>query len=847
LGLQAATALEHAHQLGVIHRDIKPGNLLVDGRGELWVTDFGLAQVQGDVQLTLTGDLVGTLRYMSPEQAMARRAPIDHRTDIYSLGATLYELLTFAPAFGGTDRQELLRQIAFEEPQRPRRLNKAVPAEFEVVVLKAMEKNPADRYASAQELADDLERLLKDEPVQARRPTLVHRLRKWGRRHSAVVWSAAVAAAVVVVLAIAGLTLGLILMDRERDRTVAEQGRTAAALEKEARRRRQAQAALDALTSAFVEDRLSRQAELLPEHRAFLEEALKAYEEFAADTGEDEEAHRGVANAYFRVGVIQHRLGHLPEAERAFRAALTRYDRLDQLRPPDSRSTLQRAATWNQLGNVLREAGRPGEAETAFQRARGFGGQARGKAGAPEPALDLIGIKVLMNQALNRELQGDPQGAAAGYREVLTRLAGVETRQAVSQDELSLLAKCRSNLGSALNSLGQDREAVLHLQKAVAAFELLRRHFPREPEHRSGLAKAMHNLGSAQQALHDLKEAERLFRQAADVETELVKDYPGVPDYRADLALHLARLATVLRLTGRKRQAETPSREAAAAAAQAAKDRPRAIELRQQELGLRENLATLLAEMRRFREAEPLMREALAGWHRLAEDFRDNPWPAIGGARARWNLANMLLEQGKDRDALAETTAAVRELDAVAARPAMRSAAEPALGKALADHAMVLVRLRRYDEARKACERGLRLNDPRSRPPLLWYHATALSHLGKAVEAATSLDRLVQAGGVPAQFLFPAACMYARAVSVSGRDAKLTDHFSGQSVAHLRLAHRAGEFRGPAGKQRLLQEHDLDPLRGRPEFRDLLAEIDKPPRDADGKAWGRTTPPPDGP
>src|SRR5262249_59480474 len=99
LGMEAARALEHAHGLGVIHRDIKPANLLVDGQGHLWVTDFGLAQVQSDARLTLTGDLVGTLRYMSPEQALAPAVGVDHRTDLYALGATLYELLTLTPAF----------------------------------------------------------------------------------------------------------------------------------------------------------------------------------------------------------------------------------------------------------------------------------------------------------------------------------------------------------------------------------------------------------------------------------------------------------------------------------------------------------------------------------------------------------------------------------------------------------------------------------------------------------------------------------------------------------------------------------------------------------------------------
>src|SRR5262249_30463628 len=114
LGMQAAEALDHAHQMGIVHRDIKPANLLLDATGRLWVTDFGLAQVQSDTRLTMTGDLVGTLRYMSPEQALAQRVVVDHRTDIYSLGATLYELLTSEPAFPGQDRQELLRQIAFE-------------------------------------------------------------------------------------------------------------------------------------------------------------------------------------------------------------------------------------------------------------------------------------------------------------------------------------------------------------------------------------------------------------------------------------------------------------------------------------------------------------------------------------------------------------------------------------------------------------------------------------------------------------------------------------------------------------------------------------------------------------
>lgn len=147
LGRQAAPALEHAHQAGIVHRDVKPGNLLLDSRGQLWVTDFGLAQVTGDTGLTVTGELLGTLRYASPEQALGRRGVMDHRSDVYSLGATLYELLTLRPPFDGRDRHELLRQISDEDPPTPRSINSAIPVGLETIVLKALRKDPVDLYA----------------------------------------------------------------------------------------------------------------------------------------------------------------------------------------------------------------------------------------------------------------------------------------------------------------------------------------------------------------------------------------------------------------------------------------------------------------------------------------------------------------------------------------------------------------------------------------------------------------------------------------------------------------------------------------------------------------------------
>jgi serine/threonine protein kinase len=160
-GVQVAEALDHAHTRGILHRDIKPANLLLDEQGQFWVTDFGLAQIQGNASVTMTGDILGTLRYMSPEQALAKRVVIDGRTDIYSLGVTLYELLTMRPAFDGRDRQETIRKIADDEPTPPRKLNPAVPGDLETILLKAMSKELSRRYATAKDLADELRRFLE--------------------------------------------------------------------------------------------------------------------------------------------------------------------------------------------------------------------------------------------------------------------------------------------------------------------------------------------------------------------------------------------------------------------------------------------------------------------------------------------------------------------------------------------------------------------------------------------------------------------------------------------------------------------------------------------------------------
>ena len=201
LGLQAAEALAYAHGEGVAHRDVKPANLLLDTAGTLWLADFGLAKLAGDLSLTGTGDMPGTLRYLAPE---CFHAEADERSDIYSLGLTLYELAAGQPGFPEPNRTRLLHQIATQAPPAPRQLVPTLPGDLETIILKAMAREPAARYESAAALAEDLGRFLDDRPILARRSTALERLVRWGRRNPVV---AALAATSLILAVIASYFL----------------------------------------------------------------------------------------------------------------------------------------------------------------------------------------------------------------------------------------------------------------------------------------------------------------------------------------------------------------------------------------------------------------------------------------------------------------------------------------------------------------------------------------------------------------------------------------------------------------------------------------------------------------
>jgi serine/threonine protein kinase/WD40 repeat protein len=219
VGVQVAGALAYAHKQGVLHRDVKPSNLLLDTAGTVWITDFGLAKAEGSDELTSPGDIVGTMRYMAPERFEGRA---DARSDVYSLGITLYEMLTLRPPFQDSKRDRLIERVLHEEPPRPSKLDPRVPRDLETIVLKAMAKDPADRYPSAQELGEDLGRFLADRPIRARRSSWAERGWRWCRRNPALAALTASVALLLVVVA-AGSSAAAVWLAEKRDEAVRAQ------------------------------------------------------------------------------------------------------------------------------------------------------------------------------------------------------------------------------------------------------------------------------------------------------------------------------------------------------------------------------------------------------------------------------------------------------------------------------------------------------------------------------------------------------------------------------------------------------------------------------------------------
>jgi serine/threonine protein kinase/Tfp pilus assembly protein PilF len=706
LGVQAALALEHAHQMGVLHRDVKPANLLLDPRSQLWVTDFGLARFHGEASLTLSGDLLGTLRYMSPEQALAQRGMVDQRSDVYSLGVTLYELLTLEPACRGGDRQEVLRQLERQEPRPPRQLNPAVPKDLETVVLKALAKEPAGRYGTAQELADDLRRFLEDRPVRARRPTLVQRATKWSRRHRTVVG----AAALILLLAMVGLVVSNVLILREQTRAEAQRQRAEAQRQRAEANYRKARDAVDQMLAEVGHKWLANVPQMEPVRRKLLERALAFYEGFLEERGTDPALRQETGRAYRRVGDIRVLLGEHALAEGAYGAALEVLGGLVADRPavPEYRHEL--AQSHNNLANLLQETGRLEAGAEAVRQSLALLEKLAAECPAePTYRQDLATAHNNLGDLLQQT--GRPEAGEEAVRQALALREKLAAEFPALPAYRWELAQSHNNLGNLLQQTGRVRAAEEALRRALALQEELAAAFPAVPSYRHELARSHNNLGHLQQQAGRPQAAEAAYHQAVALQQKLTAAFPAVPAYRRDLAISHTNLGNLLRDTSRPEAAEAAHRQALALHQKLAAAFPAVPAYRQDVARSHNNLGNLLRETGRPGAAEEAYRQALALREKSVAEFPAVPAYRQDLAQSHSNLGILLRETGRPEAA----EAAYRQALALQGKLAAECPAVPAYRQELAHSHNNLGLLQRMtgrpDVAEAAYRRALALRE----------------------------------------------------------------------------------------------------------------------------------------
>jgi serine/threonine protein kinase/tetratricopeptide (TPR) repeat protein len=564
LGVQAARALDCAHEHGVVHRDVKPSNLLLDAQGELWVTDFGLARIPSDAALTRTGERVGTMRYMSPEQATGRSVLVDHRTDIYSLGMTLYELLTLCPAFRDDEGAALLRRIEQDDPARPRQLNPQVPPDLENVVWKAIAKLRDERYATAGELADDLQRFLDGVPTVAKRPRLVDRAGKWVRRHRRMV-ATVVACGALALCGTAASTL-LVLQKHAEKQTALEESQRQ--LRRAEANFRQAKSVVDQFGARMAE-RLAGIPGAEPLRRELLGETLHYYQGFLEQAGDDPALHEDIAVTYSKIGGITERIGKQDEALAAYRQAAAVCEQMLE-REPDSRQGRSLLALCrSNLGLLLARTGKLEEGQRQIQTA--FDLQQQLVADDPQEAETLAAWALTQNNlGLLHSQRGATDQAGQFY------LAAVKLQRDLLRDRPDD-RKLGRNLAGSLNNLSllhSRDDLAAAVSSAHDALEIRQRLAQTDPDNvdiLNELALAFNNLGALHARAARRDQAADSYGQAIRIQRRLVELAPSIVAFPADLAVSYNNLGLLQSQRG---------------------DSPAALEAFQQALAIQESLVS---------------------------------------------------------------------------------------------------------------------------------------------------------------------------------------------------------------------------------------------------------------
>jgi eukaryotic-like serine/threonine-protein kinase len=606
LGIQAAAALHAAHENGVIHRDIKPSNLLLDGNGKLWITDFGLARRQTDPTLTRTGDLVGTLRYMSPEQAMGQAALVDHRTDIYSLGATLYELLTLEPAFPGDDGPALIRHIERNEPRPLRQLQPKIPLDLQTVVLKGMAKRRDDRYATAQEFSEDLQRVLDGKPTIARRPSLLDRTARWAHRHRELV----AVASLIGVLALLGLTASTLLFRHEQQ----EAAKNYNLAEK---RLGDAEDTVENLGSLFAErlanvrgSASSQQKQVARIRQDMLRDTLAYYHGLIEQDKDNPALKSFLALSYSKIGALSRQIGSNADAVDADRQAIQLFQELSAANPRNTEYRRRLGICQDNLGLVLCSFGQTEEARLSFAEAIRLQEEVLATGEDTVRCLDDLSVDY-SNLGMLQNGTGDREGAGRSFSRAVHLQEQLLSTAPDKPERLCALAVTLNKLGG-LYAERQPARSVEQYEKAAAMQKKARTLRPENLDYQNELALTYLNLGAVQSRSGDVAQAAESYAMAVDLAGDLERQSPIEKSYRHTLAVAFNNLGLAQSKQGNRTAAEPSFRHALDLQETLVKQDPQDVDLQSGLGGMYNNLGIFLEELKRPAEAVKAYEQAVA-------------------------------------------------------------------------------------------------------------------------------------------------------------------------------------------------------------------------------------------
>jgi serine/threonine-protein kinase len=677
IGMQVADGLEYAHRQGVLHRDIKPSNLLLDTHGTVWITDFGLAKVtEGGDNLTHSGDILGTLRYMAPERFQGLS---DARGDIYSLGLTLYEMLTLRPAFEESDRNELISRITQDVPPAPRKLNSAIPRDLETIVLKAIDRERSRRYQAAGSLAEDLRCFLEDKPIHARRVSWMERSMRWCRRKPAVASLLAIVALLLIVVAVgssaAAMRFRSLAEDERRARQEAESSRKLAERQRERADTnfQQARRAVDDFLTTVSENTLLTVPGMQPVRQELLQSALKYYQEFVRQQRSDDALQDELAAGFARVGKITAQLGSKKDALKAYDSALQIRTALGVAKSEDFALQREIASLHHARGQLLGELGESRPAIEAFDKAADILKQVIQQS---QDKADLLSELATVYSDTGRvhAQTHEPLKALTGYTTAFTL-----QRQLVKEhSEHPHIIQFKYELADQLNRAGDVQSEVglwveaarLHDEALVILRDLVKDHpkHHRRDDFQRALAACYESLGSTYDRNSNSTAAAAAFTEALPIRERLAVENPAVTDYQAELAhCHFARGLL---------QAKSRNPAEAARSLQQAVERQRLAvrtgpQVRAYQLALARQLHELGVVQRRLARSD-LALTSYQGARDILETLRE------AGAEDQIELAQVraacsaLVGQGKASLTAAET--AQRDRDAALAVAALRQA-----------------------------------------------------------------------------------------------------------------------------------------------------------------------------